>query len=86
MSKTSVIPEFSNDVDSMAVAVRSLKLAVENMTGQRADQGRAPRVFLQVRAPDVRAGTELEEGDLWINAATYKLRFWDGRVWQAVLL
>lgn len=70
----------------MAMALRVVKQSLEAITGQRQDQGRAPQMFYGLKAPSAAAGVELQEGDLWINPATSKLKWWDGQVWKDLVV
>lgn len=70
------IPDPQNNVESLADAVRALKMAVETLAGQRSG-GAAARVFEQVTQPSNPRG-----GDIWLvsnDAGT--MRVWNGHYW-----
>lgn len=85
MSKYTSIPEFSSDVDSLAVTVRAIKDVVEQLAGIRigASLG-APMIFVQGNEPLQGVdGNVLTRGDLWVNPETRAISFFDGSVWTA---
>lgn len=83
MSRKNTIPEFTDDPRSVVTTLRVMKELMEGLLGRRRGQGQgAPFMFYQIQRPESRAGAELEPGDLWIQPAEHKLRFWTGSIWQ----
>ncbi len=83
MSNLPTIPDFTDDVASMATALRAMKQVIEIVSGQR--QGPsfgAPQVFVQELEPVTSRVTSFKTGDLWVNKTTNALFYWDGRLWQ----
>ena len=71
------IPDPTNSPESIVTAVRALKQAVEQLTGQR-DNGPAAHVFVQKSTPPVAIGI----GDLWIDPTSKSpIRHWNGTEW-----
>lgn len=73
------IPDPQNNVESLADAVRALKMAVETLAGQRSG-GAAVRVFNQATQPSNPRG-----GDIWLvsnDAGT--MRIWNGHYWYDI--
>lgn len=73
------IPDPQNNVESLADAVRALKMAVETLVGQRSG-GAAVRVFEQITQPSNPRG-----GDIWLvsnDAGT--MRIWNGHYWYDI--
>lgn len=92
MPKTNTIPDFGNDIASMATSLRAVKDIVEQLAGLRQDTSfGAPKVFIQPVEPKSSARVLLAPGDLWIDAernangittSAGNLYYWDGWVWQ----
>lgn len=72
------IPDPTPTVESLAESVRTLKMAVELLTGQRAG-GSAAHTFAQETTP-----TALQVGDLWVIPSTGVASYWDGANWLAL--
>jgi len=87
VSNLNTIPTPTPDLDSLVTSVRIMKELLEDITGQRRGQGQGcPRMFLQQQQPDTRTGDQLKPGDLWVNPITREMRFWEGRLWELVVV
>lgn len=83
MSKFPTIPDFSQDLEGVVTALRTVKQTLEIMAGQR--QGEdfgAPSTFVQPNTPNDALRSTYKIGDLWINTATNKLNYWTGSFWK----
>jgi hypothetical protein len=86
MSNLPTIPEFTNDLASIATALRAIKQSVEIIAGQRqGDSLGAPQMFVQENEPRVSRSVSFKRGDLWINTFTKRLHYWTGQFWEELL-
>jgi hypothetical protein len=83
VSKYPAIPDFSEDVQSIATALRTVKQTLEIVAGQRQgeDLG-APSTFVQPKNPDDALRLTYKVGDLWIDTASNKFNYWTGTSWK----
>lgn len=73
------IPDPQNNVESLASAVRALKMTVETLVGQR-DGGAAARSFTQPDPP-----ADPRQGDVWISSSDAgRVQIWNGSFWVDV--
>lgn len=72
------IPDPTATVESLAESVRTLKMAVELLTGQRSG-GSAAHTFTQETTP-----TALQTGDMWIVPSTGTVNYWNGSSWMVL--
>lgn len=83
MSNFPTIPEFVNNPTEMSTAIRSLKMAVEQIAGIRQGESKgAPQMFVQPTEPNAGKRIGYKEGDLWINTTTNKLNYYTGQGWK----
>lgn len=84
MSNRASIPDFDENLTSMAAALRAMKDVVEQLGGHRqGDSLGAPVTFVQVKDPSTNARNRLRRGDLWVKDATpVELHFWTGTMWR----
>lgn len=83
MSKYPTIPDFNEDMSSMATALRTVKQTLEIVAGQR--QGEdfgSPSMFVQPKIPDDALRSIYKIGDLWVDTTTNKLNYWTGSLWK----
>jgi hypothetical protein len=86
MSKIPAIPDFTEDVQSIAAALRVVKQAIQVIGGQGVTQSLgAPEVFVQENEPKPSRLGVFKLGDLWVNPVSQKLYFWDSRQWQSLV-
>ena len=80
------IPEFTKDPESMVAAMRAMKEALEQLTGQRTG-GQVGYVakFSGARAPSQDGKNQIGPGDTWFNEATAALYVWTGKTWKLVI-
>jgi hypothetical protein len=94
MPKFSAIPDFTNNLESMATSLRAMKDVVEQLAGLRqgASLG-APSIYMQSIEPRETSQNKFKKGDLWISAENTNrnapnvtsegnLYYWDGGVWR----
>lgn len=87
MSKITAIPEITNDPQSMTNALMAIKQILEGLTGQRPGSlASVPRMHVAPIAPSFQTGLSPKIGDLWISTGSRKLHFWDGKLWQQVVM
>jgi len=88
VSNWPTIPESDGSVESLGPSVRSMKEAVEIMTGQRRGESfGVPLMYIQPKAPASsgnRGANYLKIGSLWINTTDNTLSYFDGKTWQAI--
>lgn len=72
------VPEPQPTLPALYESVKTLKIAVEMLTGQR-PLGRAAQTFVQTTQP-VTTGV----GDLWIEPTSGSLQYWNGSAWVAL--
>lgn len=74
------IPDSDGTLVSVNTTLRTMKEAVETVTGQRRGEALgAPLMHLQPTPPST-----ARTGDLWINSTTNKLSYYTGKSWEAV--
>lgn len=80
------IPPVGTDLSSLIITVQALKEVVEGLAGLRAGGvPRAAAVTVNITPPGNAPGRPITVGDIWINANTNQLHFWNGTTWVAVL-
>lgn len=96
MPKFSAIPDFTNNIESMATTLRAMKDVVEQLGGLRQGENLgAPSMFVQMVAPKTTLRQTLKRGDLWVqtnpndsgngsNTLPGNLYYWDGSVWHEI--
>ncbi len=85
MSKFPTIPDFTNNLESIATAVRAMKDSIEQLTGQRQGQSLGtPSIYVQPQAPSQVLRNSSKIGDLWVNTTDNTLSYWTGKSWQKI--
>ncbi len=94
MPKFSAIPDFTNNIDSMATSLRAMKDVVEQLAGLRQGSSLgAPSIYMQTLEPKETTQTKFKKGDLWVSAdnsftnaaevtSIGNLYFWNGAIWR----
>ena len=81
------IPEFTKDPESMMTAMRAMKEALEQLTGQRTGiQVGYVAKFVGGRAPAQDGKNQIAAGDQWFNEGTATLYVWTGKTWKIVIV
>lgn len=87
MSKFPTIPDFTDTPESLGTALRTVKLTLEIMAGQRQGESKgSPDMFVQGSAPSFNNRSTHKLGDLWIDTSTDTLKYWNGSLWKPLNL
>lgn len=85
MSKYPTIPDFTDDLRSLATAARAMKDTVEQLAGHRQSRSvGAPQMYIQEETPTRERQTVFGEGDLWIKPSTRVMSYWNTVEWVAL--